>query len=225
MLLKVRSWCKGISNFEISSPKLESLRVIGPLSYKLVESRWLTLYLKTIKTLCLSANLLLCKNAEIATVTFPTAINLPVIELYDLSVSCQEQLTFVLQLLQHSPNLCELKIGVADDQCLCDISMATRLLEDPNGCIVKQDLKILNTIMIDRFCGSEPEKLFVKMLLLKSPALERVLILEYDDIDTSVAVKSLRELLRFPRTSPKAQIVCMECDDSDESLLFDYRWF
>ncbi|XP_019149951.1 PREDICTED: F-box/FBD/LRR-repeat protein At1g13570-like [Ipomoea nil] len=217
--------CKGISNFEISSPKLESLRVIGYQSCILDESRWITLYLKTIKTLCLCASLLQCKNAEIATVTFPTAINLQVIELYDLSVSCQEQLAFVLQLLQHSPNLCELKITLANGDGLCDITMATRLLEDPNGCIVKQDLKILNTIMIDWFSGSTLEKLFVKMLLLKSPALERVLIQEYDDIDTSIAVKSLRELLRFPRASRKAQIVCMECDNSEESKLFDYIWF
>ncbi|XP_019150451.1 PREDICTED: F-box/FBD/LRR-repeat protein At1g13570-like isoform X2 [Ipomoea nil] len=167
-----------------------------------------------------------CDNAVIATVTFPTAINLQVIELHALSLSCQEHLAFVLQLLQHSPNLCELKITPedADDICFCeDITMATRLLEDPNGCIVKQDLKILNTIMIDRFSGSTLEKLFVKMFLLKSPALERVLIMEYEYIDTSV--KSLRELLRFPRASPKAQIVCMKCDNNEESRLFDYIRF
>ncbi|XP_019159682.1 PREDICTED: F-box/FBD/LRR-repeat protein At1g13570-like [Ipomoea nil] len=143
---------------------------------------------------------------EIDTVTFPTAINLQVIELYNLNVSCQERLALVLQLLQHSPNLCELKITLADGD--------------------GTDLKILNTIMIDWFSGSTPEKLFVKMLLLKSPALERVLIQEGEDIETSVAFKSLRELLRFPRASPKAQIVCMEYDmewdDYEEPRLFDY---
>ncbi|XP_019150405.1 PREDICTED: F-box/FBD/LRR-repeat protein At1g51370-like [Ipomoea nil] len=216
--------CKGITNFEISNPKLETLKVIGYESCKFDESRWFTLYLKTIKTLFLSANLLPCKSAEIATVTFPTAINLQVIELYDLSIACQERLAFVMQ-LQHSPNLCELKIGLTDGLCSCeDITMSTRLLEDPNGCIVKCDLKILNTIMIEWFSGSTPEKLFVKMLLLKSPALERVFIKECHDIGTSVAVKSLRELLRFSRASPKAQIVCMDCDDPEESG-FDHRWF
>ncbi|XP_031122491.1 F-box/FBD/LRR-repeat protein At1g13570-like [Ipomoea triloba] len=108
------SHCKGITNFEISSPKLESLTVIGSLFSELDESRWFTLYLRTIKTLCLSVNLLPCKNPEIATMTFPTAINLQVIELYELNVSCGEKLAFVLQLLQHSPNLCELKITASD---------------------------------------------------------------------------------------------------------------
>ncbi|XP_019153433.1 PREDICTED: uncharacterized protein LOC109149892 [Ipomoea nil] len=56
-----------------------------------------------------------CKNAGIATTTFPTAINLRVIELYELSFSCGEKLAFVLQLLQHSPNLCELKITASDN--------------------------------------------------------------------------------------------------------------
>ncbi|XP_019150446.1 PREDICTED: F-box/FBD/LRR-repeat protein At1g13570-like isoform X2 [Ipomoea nil] len=229
MLLKVRICCKGITNFEISSPKLESLKVIGALSWRLDESRWFTLYLRTIKTLCLIASLLPCKDAEIATVTFPTAINLRVIELYDLSVACAEQLAFVLQLLQHSPNLCELKI-TALNACMCDITTGTRLLEDPNSCILKQDLKILNTVMIEGFSGSIPEKLFVKMLLSKSPALERFLIMEYVDIDTSEAEfssyisESLKELLRFPRASPKAQIVCVEHDDTVIGL-FDYIWF
>ncbi|XP_019150425.1 PREDICTED: F-box/FBD/LRR-repeat protein At1g13570-like isoform X2 [Ipomoea nil] len=217
------SRCKGITNFEIISPKLESLRVIGSLCWELDDSRWFTLYLRTIKALCLSANLLPCKNAGIATTTFPTAINLRVIELYELSFSCGEKLAFVLQLLQHSPNLCELKM-TASDNCMCEITTGTRLLDDPNSCILKQDLKILNTVMIEGFSGSIPEKLFVKVLLLKSPALERFLIMEYADIDTSEAVKSLRELLHFPRASLKARIVCVEHDDT-VSGLFNYIWF
>ncbi|XP_019159692.1 PREDICTED: F-box/FBD/LRR-repeat protein At1g13570-like [Ipomoea nil] len=161
-----------------------------------------------------------CKNAEIATVTCPTAINLQVIELYQLSVSCGEQLAFVLQLLQSSPNLCKLNIVALNVLCSCDITTGTRLLEDPNSYIIKQDLKILNTIMIDGLGGCTLEMLFVKMLLSKSPALERVVV----DTDTSEDVNSLRELLRFPCASPKAQIVCRENDGSLFEL-FENEWF
>nr|GMD25541.1 F-box/FBD/LRR-repeat protein At1g13570-like [Ipomoea batatas] len=61
---------KGITNFEISSPKLESLRVIGSLSWQLDESRWFTLYLRTIKTLCLSVNLLPVRISTFAFFSF-----------------------------------------------------------------------------------------------------------------------------------------------------------
>ncbi|XP_019150026.1 PREDICTED: F-box/FBD/LRR-repeat protein At1g13570-like [Ipomoea nil] len=221
--------CKGITNFEISSTKLERYIVIGSLFWmKLDESRWFTRCLKTIKTLILGARFLLCKDAEIATVTFPTAINLQVIELYDLSVSCAAQFAFVLQLLQNSPNLCQLKIMALDCLCSCDLTMGTRLLEEQYSCIIKQDLKILNTIIIVGFSGVTLEMLFVKMLLSKSPTLERVAIMEYVDTDiedTSEDVNSWRkELLCFPRASPEAQLVCGEIDDSVFEL-FDYMWF
>ncbi|XP_019150402.1 PREDICTED: F-box/FBD/LRR-repeat protein At1g13570-like [Ipomoea nil] len=194
---------------------------------KLDESRWFTRYLKTIKTLCLGAHFLPCKDAEIATVTFPTTINLQVIELYDLSVSCGEQLAFVLKLLQNSPNLCQLKIGALNCQCSCDITTGTRLLEEPNSCIIKQHLKILNTIIIVGFSGFTLEMLFVKMLLSKSPTLERVVIMEHGDTDIEDASEDVnswrKELLCFSHASPKAHLVCTENDDSVLEL-FDYLW-
>lgn len=71
---------------------------------------------------------------------------------------------------------------------------------------------MLKTIKIESFGGStvEVEILFVKMLLSISPALERVVIQEYYDMNTSMVVKILRELVRFPRASPNAQIVFLE---------------
>ncbi|XP_031120910.1 F-box/FBD/LRR-repeat protein At1g13570-like [Ipomoea triloba] len=123
-------------------------------------------------------------------------------------------LTIVMQLLQKCPNLCELGIIADEAACRPDKEVASRRLEDPDGCFIVQELKMLNTIRIESFSGSAFEMLFVKMLLSKSPALEKVVIMEFGHIDTSIAFKSLRELLCFPRASPKAQIVCMEHDGS-----------
>ncbi|XP_031122492.1 uncharacterized protein LOC116025412 [Ipomoea triloba] len=194
--------CGGISKFEISASKLEWLSVRYSMR-DVVESRWLAPHLKAIKSLWLCGSSLLYVDASL----FATAINLQVLGLYYLSLGCGKQLTAAMKLLQKYPNLCEL--GIDQDLCKRDEEAALRLLEDTDGCFIVQDLKMLNTIKIESFRGSTVEMLFVKMLLSKSPALEKVIlmVMESRDIDT-------RELLRFPRASPKAKIICMEHDGS-----------
>ncbi|XP_031120906.1 F-box/FBD/LRR-repeat protein At1g13570-like [Ipomoea triloba] len=148
------------------------------------------------------------ENLYVDASLFATAINLQVLGLYELRFGSAKQLTAAMQLLQKCPNLCELGITAYQVDKFHE-EAASRLLEDPDGCFIVQDLKMLNTIKIESFRGFTVEILFVKMLLSKSPALEKVVIMESCFIDTSVAIKSLREL-RFPRASPNAQIVCME---------------
>ncbi|XP_031123517.1 uncharacterized protein LOC116026187 [Ipomoea triloba] len=181
-----------------------------------VESRWLTPHLKAIKALWLCGSSLLYMDASL----FATAINLQVLGLYELHFGCGKQLTAAMQLLQKCPNLCELGTTPYQEGSKLDKEAASRLFEDPNGCFIVQDLTMLNTIKIDSFWGSTTEMLFVKMLLSKSRALEKIVIMESSDIDTSIAVKSLRELLRFPRASTKAQIVCLENDDDDDASMY-----
>ncbi|XP_019150395.1 PREDICTED: uncharacterized protein LOC109147219 [Ipomoea nil] len=130
-----------------------------------VESRWLTPHLKTIKALWLCGSSLPYMDASL----FATAINLQVLGLYELSFGCEKQLTDAMQLLQKCPNLCELRIMAHQNVCKRDKEAASRLLEDPNGFFIVQDLKMLNTIKIESFCGSTVENAFVKMLLSKSP--------------------------------------------------------
>ncbi|XP_031120903.1 F-box/FBD/LRR-repeat protein At1g13570-like [Ipomoea triloba] len=197
--------CVGINKFEISASKLERLSV-RYFVHDVVESRWLAPHLKAIKSLWLCGSSLLYVDASL----FATTINLQVLGLYELRFSCAKQLTTAMQLLQKCPNVCELGIRAYQEVSKFDDEATSRLLKDPDGCFIVQDLKMLNTIKIESFRGSTVEILFVKMLLSKSPALEKVVIMESCFIDTSVAVKSLRELLRFPRASLKAQIVCME---------------
>ncbi|XP_031123402.1 F-box/FBD/LRR-repeat protein At1g13570-like [Ipomoea triloba] len=198
--------CQGICNFKINAPKLESLSITGRLGPMFgVESRWFALHLKAIKVLCLDASFLLWEE-DVEVASFPTAINLQVIKLDPFDFANEKQLRGVLQLLQKSPNLCELDINAAcsDD----DIAAPSRLLKDPDSCIINQDLKMLKTIKIEYFCGCTLEILFVKMLLLKSPILERIVITEsYYRKNGYMVIKILRELLCFPRASPNAQIV------------------
>ncbi|XP_019159764.1 PREDICTED: F-box/FBD/LRR-repeat protein At1g13570-like [Ipomoea nil] len=200
--------CEGISNFKFKAPKLESLSVIGFIPA--AESRWLVLHLETIKVLCLDHSSMLWEDVEVA--SFPTAINLQVIKLNSMKFANEKQLMGVLKLLQISPNLCELDITAKvseDDTEDDDIKIVLRLLKDPDSCIVNQDLKILKTIKIRLFCVSTVLTHFVKMLLSKSPTLESVVIREYYFIHRQYnkVIKFQRELLCFPRASPKAQIV------------------
>ncbi|XP_019176043.1 PREDICTED: F-box/FBD/LRR-repeat protein At1g13570-like [Ipomoea nil] len=207
-------YCGGINNFKISAPKLESLSITGDKC--VVESRWFALHLKAIKVLCMEGRLLLnWEDVEVA--SFPTAINLQVIELHSFKFADEKQLMGILQLLQKSPNLCELAItGTCSDD---DIEAASTLLKDLESCIINQDLKMLKTIKIDLFCGSTIEMFFVKMLLSKSPILERVVITEsYFIKDGCTVIKFRRELLCFPRASPKAQIVIIKGKDYAQGL-------
>ncbi|XP_019167600.1 PREDICTED: F-box/FBD/LRR-repeat protein At1g13570-like isoform X3 [Ipomoea nil] len=211
--------CGGINKFEImSASKLERLSIHNCV-HDVVESRWLAPHLKAIKSLWLCRSSLLYMDASL----FATAINLQLLVLCNFSFGCGKQLTVTLQLLQKCPNLCELGILANQPVYKRDQEAASRLLEDPDGCFIEQDLKMLKTIKIESFSGFIVEMFFVRMLLSKSPALERVVIMEYVGIDTS-AVECLRELLRFHRASPKAQI-CMELDDPICGGLSDYIWF
>ncbi|XP_031121626.1 F-box/FBD/LRR-repeat protein At1g13570-like isoform X2 [Ipomoea triloba] len=197
--------CLGINKFEIiSPPKLEILSVIHSIG-GVVESRWLTPHLKAIKTLWLCGASLRYMDVSM----FPTAINLQVMKLYELSFGCGKQLTVAMQLLQKCPNLCELGIMVEEESWGDDKEVASKLLEDPDGCFVIQELKMLNTIKIESFRESALIMLFMKMLLSKSPTLERVVILKHWDMNVFEMSKILRKLECFPRASPNAQIVCM----------------
>ncbi|XP_031121086.1 F-box/FBD/LRR-repeat protein At1g13570-like [Ipomoea triloba] len=200
--------CQGINKFEISSPKLEILSVISYI-YDLVHARWLAAHLKAIKTLWLCGSSLSCMHVSM----LPTAINLRVLKVYELDFGCWNQFLVSMQLLQKCPNLCELwimadELGWEDDNELNDA--ASKLLEDGSGCLFIQEMQMLNTIKIEAFSDqSELEMLFMKMLLSKSPALERVVIVKSWRRNASEVVRKIqRKLECFPRASPNAQIVC-----------------
>ncbi|XP_031121498.1 F-box/FBD/LRR-repeat protein At1g13570-like [Ipomoea triloba] len=202
-------YCGGINKFEICPPQLEILSVIDPID-DYFDSRWLAPHLKAIKTLWLCGSSLSCMRVSM----FPTAINLQVLKLYELDFRCRKQLIISMQLLQKCPNLCELWIMAYEFCRKDDQEAASRLLEDQNGCSFIQELHMLNTIKIEAFSDqSAVEMLFVKMLLSKSPALERVVIVESLRKNASEVVRKIQGKLEcFPCASPNAQIVCTSND-------------
>ncbi|XP_019175387.1 PREDICTED: F-box/FBD/LRR-repeat protein At1g13570-like [Ipomoea nil] len=191
-------YCGGINMFEISPPKLEILSVIGSV----VDLRWLTPHLKAIKTLWLCGSSL--EDMDVS--QFPTAINLRVLKLYRLRFGYGDQLPVFIQLLQKFPNLCELQIMATED----DNELNDEAFEDPNGLLFIQELQMLNTIKIEAFSNqSVMEMLFMKTLLSKSPALEKVVIVKSWGSNASEVVRKIqRKLECFPHASPNAQIVC-----------------
>ncbi|XP_031120898.1 F-box/FBD/LRR-repeat protein At1g13570-like [Ipomoea triloba] len=198
--------CGAINNFEISSRKLESFSAVDVVY--VFEPRWLTFHLKAIKTLCLSGLLLSRKPVAEAVPTFPTAVNLQVMKLYELSFGCGKQLTLAMKLIQKCPNLCELGIMAEESSWRDDKEAASRLrvLKDSDGCFNIRDLKKLNTIKFECHSGSTLEMLFLKALLSKSPQLEKVFIQKGFTMESDIS----RELLCFPLASPKAQLVFKE---------------
>ncbi|XP_019151743.1 PREDICTED: uncharacterized protein LOC109148384 [Ipomoea nil] len=139
---------------------------------------------------------------------FPTSINLRVLKLYGLHFGYWDQPLVFMQLLQKCPNLCELQI-MADEYDNELNDAASRCLKGRNGCLFIQELQMLNKVKIEAFSDqSALEMLFMKTLLLKSPALERVVIVKSCSINASEVRKIQRKLQCFPRASPKAQIVC-----------------
>ncbi|XP_019150439.1 PREDICTED: uncharacterized protein LOC109147248 [Ipomoea nil] len=215
--------CGGINKFEISPPKLEILSVIGSIYdlYDFGDSRWLALHLKAIKTLWLCGSSLECMRVSM----FSTAINLRVLKLYGLHFGYWDQPLVFMQLLQKCPNLCELHI-IADEFGSKDYKeAASRLLEDPDSCFVSNELKMLNTIKIESKCASALQMLFIKMLLSKSPALERF-VLKFWDMNALEVRKIQRKLECFPHASSNAHYIVFTDNDND-SMGMDYwqHWF
>ncbi|CAH9148747.1 unnamed protein product [Cuscuta epithymum] len=69
-----------------------------------------------------------------------------------------------------------------------------------------QDLGMLKTVKMESFLASRQEVLFVKAILSNSPVLEKLVIMESAFIDAKIE----RQVLCFPRASPKAQVVYLK---------------
>lgn len=202
--------CVHIEIFLISAPKLITLEVCD-LSLG-ADWKWLESHFGVIKELFINADIILSKHAGVAEPSFPIALNLEEIILYDFSFDEEATTTFI-HLLKKCPNLHKLTTTIRDEsQDSDDEETAPRMLEDPSSWFTDQDLRKLKTMKVDSFEGSRQEMLFVKAILLNSPALEKLLIEESDDIYISppFKLKYSRELLSFPRTSPTAKVVFME---------------
>ncbi|CAH9104878.1 unnamed protein product [Cuscuta epithymum] len=198
--------CDGTNNFVFNALKLEGL---GVDVFPCVTDEWgcYALHLAQVKTLYLSADPLWVKSDAITSPVFPIAINLEILKVRGFSFACKKDVCLALQFLQKCPKLMDLRIdGRSSEDVIVSLS------EDPpdEDFIIVKDLVMLKTVKIRPFHGYKQEMHYVKSILLKSPVLEELVIMDSCNVNASVSLKIARELMSFPRASPKARLVFMD---------------
>ncbi|KAJ9558557.1 hypothetical protein OSB04_013171 [Centaurea solstitialis] len=140
----------------------------------------------------------------------PHALNsLRYMRLKYFQLSDLDQLHGVLCLLRNSPNLEGLWMvwRLREPQVMdYDVGPASNHLESSN--CLDQTLNRLQTVQIEYFEGSRPELLFIKLLLAHSPSLEELIIKPSGtSSDAHERVNIAMDVTRFPRASPKAELI------------------
>lgn len=69
-------------------------------------------------------------------------------------------------------------------------------------------LNQLQEVKLQRFIGTLPEMEFVRLLLAKSSALKVMHIQPPSKMVAGEQLKILKEIIRFKRASPEAEIIC-----------------
>ncbi|CAH9096280.1 unnamed protein product [Cuscuta epithymum] len=208
--------CDGISNFVFNAPKLTGL---GAIVSPYVTDEWgcFALHQTQIQTLLLSTDPLWLKSDAITSPVFPVAPSLEIIKVRGINFACKKDTNLAIQFLQKCPKLMDLRIDGASPYVHLTSSedVIPSVLEDSinGGFIIDKDLVMLKTVMIQPFHGFKQEMHYVRTILLKSPVLEELVIMGSCNVNASMSLMITRELMSFPRASPKARIVFMEYQD------------
>lgn len=83
--------------------------------------------------------------------------------------------------------------------------MDVNYFEEPD--CTAQGFNNLQTLHINKFYGSRTELRFVRFILGSAPLLRKAILLVDSSINESQSLKISKELMRFPRASPKSEIV------------------
>ncbi|CAH9082564.1 unnamed protein product [Cuscuta epithymum] len=204
--------CDGIDKFVIDAPRLKYLSFT--YAQFVAEWKWFELHFRVIKTLRFGAFTFLYNTDATINIQerLPIATNLQVIELRFFRFADANCVNLVIQLLRKCPKLRELEMFILKHQSHLHGEADPTILRDMDSWFSDLDLGELRTVKMKSFDGSTQEMLFIKLILSKSPSLEEVLITESDRIDASVALKAPREMISYPRASPKAKVIF--CDIS-----------
>ena len=89
-----------------------------------------------------------------------------------------------------------------------DVGPAADHLESPN--CLDCTLNKLQTVEITSLQGSRIELLFIKLLLAHSPSLNKYTIRPNEASDAQKRLDMLKNVIRFPRASPKAKIFFLD---------------
>ncbi|XP_060185447.1 uncharacterized protein LOC132614907 [Lycium barbarum] len=113
------------------------------------------------------------------------------------------QTSYTLELIKSSPNLSKLEILVYGTDCE-SAEAVMKYLGRP-ACL-DRPLDKLKDVVMRLFEGSKAELLFIKLLFARTPSLVRMDIKQKKAIGTWEERNITRELMRFPRASPKAEL-------------------
>ncbi|CAH9098869.1 unnamed protein product [Cuscuta epithymum] len=114
-------------------------------------------------------------------------------------------MAFVLFLLRIAPNLQDITIYLDDSHdAVSSQSPSLHSLDIEEYSDVKLDK--LRMVMLREFAGAKNQLRLAKLLLIKSPVLKKMIIKANTKVCTEKQLLILKELVRFPRPSPMAEI-------------------
>lgn len=149
--------------------------------------------------------------------TLPTTLNhLKILELNDICFGEPNEVSIVLCLIRSSPNLAKIKIEACtrETTAIDPVLELLVLIEMQDGWGVY--LNQLREVEMRNLSGIRSELDLIKLLLAKSPMLEKMLIEPNSEVVLDKGLRILKKLTRFQRLSPQAQITYYDPDEDSE---------
>ncbi|XP_058193533.1 F-box/FBD/LRR-repeat protein At1g13570-like isoform X1 [Rhododendron vialii] len=140
-----------------------------------------------------------------------TLDQLKVLVLSDVCYFNLDHVSWALCLLRSSPNLHKLRSSIMDNDITPIEDNVTEFLQAQD--FSKFSLNRLREVEIRHFSGAEAEMHFVKILLAHSKVLEKMAILHEHGMCAEKGFAMVKELIRFPRASLKAEFIVSETPD------------
>ncbi|KAH7834648.1 hypothetical protein Vadar_018224 [Vaccinium darrowii] len=125
---------------------------------------------------------------------------------YDDNLDYVSILSWAFCLLRSAPNLHRLNSRIFNITTIQDHVTEFLQTQDFSDLLLNQ----LREVEIEHFSGAEPEMQFVKILLSHSTVLEKMVIWHVREISDQHGFAMVKGLTRFPRASPKAELVVKE---------------
>ncbi|XP_031113125.1 F-box/FBD/LRR-repeat protein At1g13570-like isoform X1 [Ipomoea triloba] len=194
--------CKRITTAKLVLP-MEVKSLLGP--GKRINLASLFEHWPLISSLFLDAYHLKLLAADSITSALPVKVNhLRVLKLSGINFTNEVQISSILCLLHSSPRVHSLEIWMNVPTTIVDNNPVLKYLQD-RSCM-SEEINSLRDLKMRYFQGSRAEMLFVKLILVCCPALERVTFEDWE-VKPSEVSNILKELVVFPRASRKAQII------------------
>lgn len=131
-------------------------------------------------------------------------VHLKFLELEEIFLGALDEISFTFCLIRSSPNLEKITVKMFGGTAEVLGTVLDFLLEQDYSDV---NLNQLRVVKIEGLSGMHPELEFVKLLLTKSPKLEKMLIDPNLGNVADKGLQMLKDLIQFERASPKAKII------------------